>query len=126
MLVQERNAALEELRIPAVVVVQDRQVRGLALRDSGVVLRGTEIDTVDEVPETRIGTPRGESLHHLGLARPVLADSDANRGQGLGERRADRLGKVRGPPAGRDADIDQDRFGCSSCLAFPLERLPHQ
>ena len=112
MLLEEGDATLEEARPPAVVVVQQPDVRGTADTDQArPVLSAGQLLAGDDVTDPVVLQVRLERGAQPFVSGTVLGDHQAPQRHGLCEHRLDRLPQVRRVPERRDAHVDQDVVG---------------
>src|SRR6185312_13231770 len=105
--VEELDPPLQELGGPAVVVVEDADVRRIAARDQPRVVRGRAQVGADRlVADPRVGEVRLHLLLELASGRAVLGDQERPVLPCLREHARDRLVNVGRDAACRDADVD--------------------
>jgi len=117
MAVEEGDAALEKLGVPAVVVVQERHVRRRGGADEArCVVRGAAVLARPHQPHARVFEVRLHDGIDLRAAGPVLRHREAPAGEGLTEHGLDRFGEVGRRPMCWDADVDHRRDSARSIV----------
>jgi hypothetical protein len=110
--VEERHAPHQELRRPAVVVVQRGHVRRRPGADqAGHVGGAAEPAAGDDVAHAGIGEVRRDRRGHGVAGRAVLGHRHPPARERLRQRRLDRFDEVSRAPAGGDPDVDHGMDG---------------